>query len=71
MAACLELTIRGEVFMPKDQFAALNGKRAEQELELWANPRNAAAGSLKLLDAKETAHSALSQWFFIRLSAEL
>ncbi len=59
-----EFTVRGEVFMPKDQFAELNAKRAEQELELWANPRNAAAGSLKLLDAKETAQRPLAVVFY-------
>ena len=36
-------------------FAALNKKREEEGLDVWANPRNAAAGSLKLLDSKEVA----------------
>ncbi len=59
-----ELIVRGEVYMPKEQFAQLNAKRAEQELELWANPRNAAAGSLKLLDPKETAQRPLAVVFY-------
>ena len=59
-----DLTVRGEVYMPKDRFAELNAKRVEQGLELWANPRNAAAGSLKLLDAKETALRPLAVAFY-------
>ncbi len=47
------LEIRGEVFMPKSIFHALNQKKQEKGEELYANPRNAAAGSLKLLDYKE------------------
>ncbi|MEI6241885.1 MAG: NAD-dependent DNA ligase LigA [Chlamydiota bacterium] len=49
------LEIRGEVFMDKKTFRDLNQEREEEGLEAWANPRNAAAGSLKLLDAKEVA----------------
>ncbi len=49
------LEIRAEVFMHKHVFAALNKKREEEGLDVWANPRNAAAGSLKLLDSKEVA----------------
>ena len=44
------LEIRGEVFLPKSGFAKLNLMRAEEGLALFANPRNAAAGSLKQLD---------------------
>jgi DNA ligase (NAD+) len=47
------LEIRGEVFMPKSVFHLLNEKKKKQNEELYANPRNAAAGSLKLLDYKE------------------
>jgi len=49
------LEIRGEVFMEVANFQKLNEKREEEGLEQWANPRNAAAGSLKLLDAHEVA----------------
>lgn len=49
------LELRGEVFLPKDAFTKMNEERAEKSLPLWANPRNAAAGSLKLLDPKEVA----------------
>jgi DNA ligase (NAD+) len=47
------LEVRGEVFMHKKIFQSLNEQREEMGLDLWANPRNAAAGSLKLLDSKE------------------
>jgi len=54
------LEVRGEVYMPKTAFAALNRQRAGQGEPEFANPRNAAAGSLKLLDARITATRKLS-----------
>lgn len=53
------LIIRGEVFMPKAEFQRLNRQRGEEGLPLFANPRNAAAGSLKLLDSAVAAERAL------------
>ncbi len=52
-AAVLE--VRGEVYMPTTSFVKLNKARAQQGETVFANPRNAAAGSLKLLDARITA----------------
>ncbi len=49
------LEVRGEVFLPKANFARINAEREKAGLPLWANPRNAAAGSLKLLDSRELA----------------
>ena len=54
------LEVRGEVYMPKKAFAQLNEKREQDGQALFANPRNAAAGSLKLLDAKTTAERKLA-----------
>lgn len=50
-----QMEFRGEVFMHKTIFEKINREREEMGLVLWANPRNAAAGSLKLLDSKEVA----------------
>ena len=54
------LEVRGEVYMPTSAFAELNKLRTEAGEPAFANPRNAAAGSLKLLDAKITAQRNLS-----------
>lgn len=58
------LEVRGEVFMPHAVFAKLNEKRSAAQDALWANPRNAAAGSLKLLDPKETSLRCLDVVFY-------
>lgn len=55
-----ELEVRGEVYMPKQAFVELNTQRVKQGEAEFANPRNAAAGSLKLLDARITATRKLS-----------
>ncbi len=49
------LEVRGEVFIRWADFARMNSQREEEGLPAFANPRNAAAGSLKLLDSKEVA----------------
>lgn len=58
------LEVRGEVFMPHIVFKQLNEGRASSDEGLWANPRNAAAGSLKLLDPKEVAKRHLAIVFY-------
>ena len=52
--------VRGEIYISKNDFKEINRLREELGLELLANPRNAAAGSVKLLDSKEVAKRPLS-----------
>jgi len=59
-----EVTIRGEVYLPKAAFAALNEQKALANEKLFANPRNAAAGSLKLLDSAQTRRRPLAAFFY-------
>lgn len=49
------LTVRGEVFISKKEFEAVNAERREKRLPIYANPRNIAAGSIRQLDPKVTA----------------
>ena len=58
------LEVRGEAFMPISVFRQLNAEREEQSLPLLANPRNAAAGSLRQLDPRETASRKLDIFIF-------
>ena len=58
------LEVRGEVYMPRSSFEALNRQREENEEALFANPRNAAAGSLRQLDSKITASRKLDIFLF-------
>lgn len=53
------LEVRGEVLLDRSAFARLNKQRAQAGEQLFANPRNATAGSLKLLDSKQTANRRL------------
>ena len=58
------IEVRGEAYMPKKSFIALNEKRKEEGLELFANPRNAAAGSLRQLDPKIAASRNLNIFIY-------
>jgi len=58
------IEVRGEVYMEKARFEQLNREREKQGLELFANPRNAAAGALRQLDSKITASRPLNAVFY-------
>ncbi len=60
----VDLEVRGEVFISKKAFDKLNERREEQEEPLFANPRNAAAGSLRQLDTRVTAGRPLDIFVF-------
>ncbi|WP_292598174.1 NAD-dependent DNA ligase LigA [Mesotoga sp. UBA6090] len=60
----LSIELRGEVYLPKDVFNELNRVRAESNLQLFANPRNAAAGTLRQLDPREVSKRKLSAFFY-------
>lgn len=64
LAQPLDLEVRGECFMPKAAFARLNNHREQNGETTFANPRNAAAGSLRQLDAQVTAHRQLSTFIY-------
>lgn len=59
-----EIEVRGEVFLPFPSFQKINQDRSERDEPLFANPRNAAAGSLRLLDSKEVASRGLDVFLY-------
>lgn len=67
----LTLTVRGEVYMPRSVFAELNAIQESEGLPLFANPRNAAAGSLRQLDPKIAASRRLDIMVFNLQSGDL
>ena len=64
------LEARGEVFMPKAEFARINAEREEAGLPEYANPRNSGAGSLRQQDPAVTASRRLSTWLYQLLEDE-
>jgi DNA ligase (NAD+) len=66
-----EFVIRGEILMPRAVFNRLNDERIKGEITPFANPRNAAAGTLKLLDPKIVASRSLECMAYFLLSEEL
>ena len=66
-----EFEIRGEILMPWEVFEKLNAERAYNEEPLFANPRNAASGTLKMQDPREVARRHLDARFYYLLSDHL
>ncbi len=66
-----EFEIRGEVLMPWSVFDRLNEERARNEEPLFANPRNAASGTLKLQDSSVVAKRSLDAYLYFMLGEEL
>ncbi|MBR6310579.1 MAG: NAD-dependent DNA ligase LigA [Paludibacteraceae bacterium] len=66
-----EFEIRGEILMPWKVFEQLNKQREEQEEPLFANPRNAASGTLKLQNSKEVAARRLDSYLYYIPTAEI
>lgn len=71
LSSPVSLTVRGEVYMPRAVFRAQNRDREEAGERLWANPRNAAAGSLRQLDPSVTASRHLDIFVFNYQEGEL
>ena len=63
--------IRGEIFLPHKGFDQMNEKRIVNDLEPFANPRNAASGSVKMQDSKEVAKRPLDCFLYYLLGKEL
>lgn len=63
--------IRGEILMPWKEFERLNREREFNEEPLFANPRNAAAGTLKTLDTREVARRSLDAYFYYLIGPDL
>jgi DNA ligase (NAD+) len=70
-AAPAEFVIRGEILMPRTVFNKLNDERLKAEIAPFANPRNAAAGTLKLLDPRIVASRSLECMVYFLLAEEL
>ena len=66
-----EFVIRGEILMPRAVFNRINDERLKEELAPFANPRNAAAGTLKILDPRIVASRSLDCMIYFLLSEEL
>jgi DNA ligase (NAD+) len=66
----VSVTVRGEIFMPHKSFEKANEERLEAGLPLFANPRNAAAGTIRQLDTKVVSRRGLDMFAYTLISAE-
>ena len=67
----VDIEVRGEIYMPKTSFEKLNKESLEKGEKLFANPRNAAAGSIRQLDSTITAKRDLSIWVYASIMEEI
>lgn len=65
-----EFEVRGEIFMPLEEFRRFNAKREAAGEKIFANPRNATAGSLKMLDPEQVASRPLTLFVYQLVEAE-
>ena len=63
------LEVRGEVYLAKEEFARINARREEEGISTFANPRNAAAGSLRQIDPGKTARRKLNVFIYTAVLA--
>ena len=66
----LTLEVRGEIYMPVEEFKRINEERQEEGLPLFANPRNAAAGTLRQLDTRVVASRRLDSFMYYLINPE-
>ena len=66
----IDIEIRGEIVLPLASFEKLNKERLERGEELFANPRNAASGTLRQLDPKKVKERALDAYFYFLVEAD-
>lgn len=66
----LDIEVRGEIFMPHQTFDKINEERKKNQEALFANPRNAAAGTIRQLDSKVAAKRNLDMFLYTIVSAE-
>ena len=66
----LTITVRGEIYLPQSSFIKLNNERYNEDLPLFANPRNAASGTIRQLDSKIVAKRGLDAFFYTLVNYE-
>lgn len=66
----VDIEVRGEIVLPLSKFIELNAKRLEEGEEIFANPRNAASGTLRQLDSEVVKERGLDAYFYFLVDAE-